>query len=448
MKKVTIRINEIDPILKIPRPCWLPKDWYKENENPLDYFDELDRPFFEDKDALGRFTLDSWIGPSSYNDHEFEITETPTSNYFYVISTLPFDFWDKRIEYDFIPKEVLKDISNGKCKIVFYMDDDGHWFSTLPYFYNSKHSIKKMNGFIKKYNFKKEDIIFLSHNIALEDNSEKYNFTALSCSPFSKRKAAPDRNKMPFYVNYSHCEYVENEDYSYDVEKLDKVFLAYNNRVKSYRIYLIYQLLKNNLLDKQLWSFCGLGGTIYFEETEERLNEYFSDNNIEKFDKKLFTKVENLLGKEILSDDIRVDEFPGEYYGQYLQIKDFEKTFFSLVTESEVADDSIYFSEKMIKPLIAKHPFILISSKGTIKKLKELGFKTFDKWWDESYDECDYFIQRIDKIVKIVQEISNKPKEQLVKMREEMKDICNHNQKLLFSFNTNPLGQLLSEIKF
>jgi len=102
----------------------------------------------------------------------------------------------------------------------------------------------------------------------------------------------------------------------------------------------------------------------------------------------------------------------------------------------------------MIKPLIAKHPFILISSKGTIKKLKELGFKTFDKWWDESYDECDYFIERIDKIVKIVQEISNKPKEQLVKMREEMKDICNHNQKLLFSFNTNPLGQLLSEIKF
>ena len=43
MEKVTIKVNKIDPILKIPRPTWLPENWYKENKNPFDYFSELDR---------------------------------------------------------------------------------------------------------------------------------------------------------------------------------------------------------------------------------------------------------------------------------------------------------------------------------------------------------------------------------------------------------------------
>ena len=40
-----------------------------------------------------------------------------------------------------------------------------------------------------------------------------------------------------------------------------------------------------------------------------------------------------------------------------------------------------------------------------MKKLKEYGFKTFDRWWDESYDELLYK-NRFEKIVELLMEIS------------------------------------------
>ena len=90
MKKVTIRINEIDPILQISRPCWLPKDWYKENENPFDWFDEIDRPFLENTSGRERYTINF--------DLDFVKFETnPTSNYFYFIHKTPSDFFDNKL---------------------------------------------------------------------------------------------------------------------------------------------------------------------------------------------------------------------------------------------------------------------------------------------------------------------------------------------------------------
>ena len=41
-----------------------------------------------------------------------------------------------------------------------------------------------------------------------------------------------------------------------------------------------------------------------------------------------------------------------------------------------------------------------------MEMLKAKGFKTFDKWWDESYDEEIDLELRIQKIVKILEEIA------------------------------------------
>ena len=142
------------------------------------------------------------------------------------------------------------------------------------------------------------------------------------------------------------------------------------------------------------------------------------------------------------------NEFSGEYYGQYLQLEDFEKTFMSVVTESNVGSNTIYFSEKTIKVLLTKHPFILISSPNSLKKLKEYGFKTFDKWWDESYDECEYFIDRIDKVTQVIKSIKNKTKKELIEIRQEMQDILLHNQKLLLKKDGMGWLEEFKNIKF
>lgn len=48
-----------------------------------------------------------------------------------------------------------------------------------------------------------------------------------------------------------------------------------------------------------------------------------------------------------------------------------------------------FLSEKTWKPMIAKQIFITIGPRYTLKYLKEIGFKTFSDYIDESYDELD-----------------------------------------------------------
>lgn len=65
------------------------------------------------------------------------------------------------------------------------------------------------------------------------------------------------------------------------------------------------------------------------------------------------------------------------------------KSKFEVITEFSYADEGVMISEKLSLSLLSKIPFVVLGDKGYMKHLKELGFKTFDKFWDESYDLKD-----------------------------------------------------------
>ena len=437
MKKVTIRINEIDPILQISRPCWLPKDWYKENENPFDWFDEIDKPYLEDTSGRERYTINF--------DLDFVKFETnPTSNYFYFIHKTPSDFFDNKLFNKYIDDDVISDVKKNKCKIVFYMDDDGDWGENIPYFYND-FTLTVLNSWIESYNLKKEQVYFVSHNCLLKELTDKYKFTPISCCNLEYTSDRLNLNKNQLYVNYSHCDFIVEDSFTYDFNKIEKLFLSYNKNIGPHRFYFMYSLLKNNLINDFLYSFVDNNTD---DDCVDRINNYLTDKDKKILDVNIIEKTNNEVGKEILSDKMNYNEFGGEYYGQYLQLEDFEKTFMSVVTESNVGSNTIYFSEKTIKVLLTKHPFILISSPNSLKKLKEYGFKTFDKWWDESYDECEYFIDRIDKVTQVIKSIKNKTKKELIEIRQEMQDILLHNQKLLLKKDGMGWLEEFKNIKF
>ena len=77
-------------------------------------------------------------------------------------------------------------------------------------------------------------------------------------------------------------------------------------------------------------------------------------------------------------------------------------------------------------------PFIVIGNPYILKRLRSLGYKTFDTLWDESYDEEFDCHKRMEKVVKLVEDISKKyTTEQLNNLIEENKDILEHNYNLL-----------------
>lgn len=439
MEKIVIKINEIDKILNIPTPNWLPKDWYKENENPFDWFDEIDRPFLENTTGMARYTL-------NFPSNLVKLETNPTSNYFYFIHKTPSDFFDNKIFNKYINDDVLSDIKNNKCKIVFYMDDDGGWGEKVPYFYNDD-KLDILNQWVIKNNFTKEQVYFISHNCFLEPTDKKNKFTPISCSnlQYTSNISNHHQRKNSLYINYHHCGFITEDSFTYDFNKIEKIFLSYNKNIGPHRFYFMYSLLKNNLINDFLYSFVENNTDEY---CVDKINNYLIDKSKKILDVNIIEKTNNEVGKEILSDKIQVHEFNGEYHGQYLQIEDFEKTFMSVVTESNVGTNTIYFSEKTIRVLLTKHPFILISSQNSLKKLKEFGFKTFSKWWDESYDECEHFIDRIDKVTQVIKSIKKKTKKELIQIRQEMEEILLHNQRILLKKDSLGWLEEIKNIKF
>ena len=85
-------------------------------------------------------------------------------------------------------------------------------------------------------------------------------------------------------------------------------------------------------------------------------------------------------------------------------------------------------------------PFVINGDKGTLKYLHSIGFKTFDKWWDESYDDSDTDWQRIQKITKIVKHICSLSEKQIMTMYKEMLPIIEHNFKTLKAFKNESIN--------
>lgn len=93
--------------------------------------------------------------------------------------------------------------------------------------------------------------------------------------------------------------------------------------------------------------------------------------------------------------------------------------------------DTILFSEKIAKPIMAYRPFIVSANAGFYKELHKLGFKTFDHWWDEDFDRKSDIKSHTDHITSVIWKISKWSNEKCASVFEEMKPTLIHNRKTL-----------------
>ncbi len=111
--------------------------------------------------------------------------------------------------------------------------------------------------------------------------------------------------------------------------------------------------------------------------------------------------------------------------------KKYKDIFVDIVTESRFAQPTGNYSEKVYQPMWYKKPFILAAPPFTLKFLREEGFKTFNDFWDESYDEIVIHRDRLLKIFELIDFIDNMSINDLQKMYSKMNDIVEHNYKML-----------------
>jgi len=141
-----------------------------------------------------------------------------------------------------------------------------------------------------------------------------------------------------------------------------------------------------------------------------------------------------------MPDDTKFNEINVEFDKRIVfskQMKNYDENyvfrdiFLWVVGETYIPDGHTKFSEKTVKAILYERPFISYGNPGILKYLKKLGFRTFNDYWDESYDDIKDDDVKIEKISLIIQDLCNKDITEINKMHADMKPILQHNKKLL-----------------
>ena len=126
------------------------------------------------------------------------------------------------------------------------------------------------------------------------------------------------------------------------------------------------------------------------------------------------------------------------------------RTWFSLISETAFNEEhktTCFLSEKIFKPMLCHQPFVLVGHPNSLAWLKKLGFKTFDKWWDEAYDGMINPTNRIQAIMDLTIQLTNKSDSEWLEMYKDMQEVLEHNYNHLDTMKWIDYTDVLNEIQ-
>jgi len=126
--------------------------------------------------------------------------------------------------------------------------------------------------------------------------------------------------------------------------------------------------------------------------------------------------------------------YPIQHPSNLNLLQHYKDVFVDIVCEPNISGNCFLATEKLWRPIVAKRPFIVISSSLYLQNLKKLGFKTFNNFWDEGYDEYSSE-QRIYEIEKLLAQIASLSVNKLNSMLLEMNEILEHNYNNFLNLN-------------
>lgn len=138
------------------------------------------------------------------------------------------------------------------------------------------------------------------------------------------------------------------------------------------------------------------------------------------------------IGNFLLNTPITLDEVTYPILmDQNLRISDQYPNFFvEICCETYFSGETFFPTEKTWRAIANRTPFIIQGPQNYLARLKELGFQTFDQWWNEGYDE-DPSSWRVQEIKSIVDQIAKYSVSELKQMHEDMSSVLEHNYRRL-----------------
>jgi hypothetical protein len=291
---------------------------------------------------------------------------------------------------------------------VFWMKTDSY----LPF-----EDIENLHKVCKELNLDESKVVFINCDLNLDKNYDEWFKESefdkkINCFGFSWYLLS-DKENLIKNIGYNPYKFVKYQDR----EVLpSKKFINLNGNINKPREYILDRLEKF----KNFGYISDLNKGISLDSflTKEKILKNIKDGNEAFTEKKQPAPSTDLLN----------------YFHK--------DSYFSIVQESgggwEAFDQdkiSAHFSEKITKPLYYGHPFILIGWKNSLKFLKEMGFKTYDDIFDESYDELETWEERTKAVWKEIKRVLTLPDEKFYKKFNKVQETVIYNQKRFFAYD-------------
>ena len=241
-----------------------------------------------------------------------------------------------------------------------------------------------------------------------------------------KRDLVKSKNLYDWYYFYHGFAALDwYRDFQYmnpsSFNRFDKVFICYNHlisKLRSYRLHLVSNIIEQDLLKHGLVSLFLNDNIGTWQEAIEDPENPLDNRARVKIHQALHDRTEPLI--------IDTTEPNGSLSAE-VNFKDLTRALFHVVTETVYFLPKLHLTEKVFKPIVAKRPFFLVAAPGNLAYLKRYGFKTFDRWIDESYDlEEDHYI-RIEKITAELARLCAMDMSALEQMHLEMQEVLEYN---------------------
>lgn len=232
-----------------------------------------------------------------------------------------------------------------------------------------------------------------------------------------------------WYRGYQYCTAITDPA----KRKITKKYITFNRitgNSRAYRSIFVSKLSENNLLPYGYISYsdiCPEHGPY-----STNLYDLHSKHNVST---DIIEHTINELNK--INFPLRIDHKESDYIPNGSQtidaLSELMESFLYVVTETCFWENKNHLTEKIFRPIVTKQPFILLGCPNNLKYLKSYGFKTFDRWWDESYDSIEDPIQRIEAVINIIKDICSMSNEELENMLHGMKHVLEYNYELFYS---------------
>lgn len=210
---------------------------------------------------------------------------------------------------------------------------------------------------------------------------------------------------------------------------VEKRFVFLNHVPRPHRAAMLLKLAKADLLDQGIVSFNHPFESSHGKLDSAGLRRFFPELGDEPY-RRLYDSVARSLPLEV---DAR--GFAGRNNESYktmvfkLPVELYQATLFSVVSETAFDQSVVRFTEKSLKPLLGFHPFLVLGAAGTLRLLRELGFETFHPAIDESYDDIESGVERIDCLVQEVKRLCALPAPDAEAWRSSLSGILEHNRR-------------------